>query len=104
MAWPRRHVIIASLSDPYRPPAKLRQRPIGQRRAKLLHIWPVEGYFDPSKLVSNSFEMVWPPKSGRMESLPEIDRGAWLQRVEALAITVRGRRPILEKFYSDFTR
>jgi predicted NUDIX family NTP pyrophosphohydrolase len=68
---------------------------------KLLHIWAVEGDCDPSKLVSNSFEMVWPPKSGRMQSFPEIDRGAWLQRVAKI---VRGQRPILEKFYSDFTR
>jgi predicted NUDIX family NTP pyrophosphohydrolase len=75
-----------------------------QPSGKLLHIWAVEGDCDPSKLVSNSFEMVWPPKSGRMESFPEIDRGAWLQRVEALTKIVRGQRPILEKFYSDFTR
>jgi predicted NUDIX family NTP pyrophosphohydrolase len=75
-----------------------------QPSGKLLHIWAVEGDCDPSKLVSNSFEMVWPPKSGRMESFPEIDRGAWLQRVEARARIVRGQRPILEKFYSDFTR
>ena len=46
------------------------------------HIWAVEGDCDLSNLVSTSFEMVWPPKSGRMESFPEIDRCSWLQRVE----------------------
>jgi predicted NUDIX family NTP pyrophosphohydrolase len=70
---------------------------------KRIHVWVLEGDCDPSKLVSNSFDMVWPPKSGRMQSFPEIDRGAWLRRVEALARIVRGQRPILEKFYSDFT-
>jgi predicted NUDIX family NTP pyrophosphohydrolase len=70
---------------------------------KRIHVWAVEGDCDPSKLVSNSFDMVWPPKSGRMQSFPEIDRGAWLRRMEALARIVRGQRPILEKFYSDFT-
>ena len=63
----------------------------------------LEGDCDPSKLESNSFEMVWPLKSGRMQIFPEIDRGAWLKRVEALARIVRGQRPILEKFFSDFT-
>jgi predicted NUDIX family NTP pyrophosphohydrolase len=75
-----------------------------QPSGKRLHIWVLEGDCDPSKLVSNSFEMVWPPKSGRMQSFPEIDRGAWLRRTEALARIVRGQRPILEKFYLDFTR
>ena len=70
---------------------------------KRIHVWALEGDCDPSKLVSNSFDMVWPPKSGRMQSFPEIDRGAWLRRVEALARIVPGQRPILEKFYSDFT-
>ena len=53
-----------------------------QPSCKLLHIWAVEGDCDLSNLVSNSFEMVLPPKSGRMESFPEIDRCSWLQRVE----------------------
>jgi predicted NUDIX family NTP pyrophosphohydrolase len=75
-----------------------------QPSGKLLHIWAVEGDCDPSNLVNNSFEMALPPKSGRMESFPEIDRGSRLQRVEALAKIVRGQRPILEKLYSDFTR
>jgi len=42
---------------------------------------------------------IWP-----VAMLPEIDRGAWLQRAEVLARIVRGQRPVLEKFYSDFTR
>ena len=75
-----------------------------QPSGKLLHVWAVEGDCDPSKLVSNLFEMGWPPKSGRMESFAEIDRGDWLQREEALAKIVRGQRSIVEKFYSDFTR
>jgi len=74
-----------------------------QHSGKRLHIWMLEGDCDPSKLVSNSLEMVWPLKSGRMQSFPEIDRGARLKRVEALARIVRGQRPVLEKFFSDFT-
>ena len=64
----------------------------------------LEGDCDPSKLVSNSFEMVWPLKSGRMESFPEIVRGARLKRVEALARIVRAQRPILENSFRTSPR
>lgn len=72
-----------------------------QPSGKRLHVWALEGDCDPSKLASNTFEMAWPLKSGRMQSFPEIDRGAWMKRMEALAKIVRGQRPILERFFSD---
>jgi predicted NUDIX family NTP pyrophosphohydrolase len=72
-----------------------------QPSGKRLHVWALEGDCDPSKLASNTFEIAWPPKSGRMQSFPEIDRGAWMKPVEALAMIVRGQRPMLERFFSD---
>ncbi|ACU63277.1 NUDIX domain-containing protein [Chitinophaga pinensis] len=50
---------------------------IRQKGHKTVHCWAVEGDLDPDKLVSNDFEMEWPPRSGKMKSFPEIDRGAW---------------------------
>src|ERR1051326_3290421 len=39
--------------------------------------WAVEGDFDPATLSSNTFEMEWPPKSGRRKSFPEVDGAQW---------------------------
>jgi predicted NUDIX family NTP pyrophosphohydrolase len=50
---------------------------IRQRSGKPVAAWAVEGDFDPAALRSNLFEMPWPPKSGRTESFPEIDRAEW---------------------------
>lgn len=51
--------------------------PIKQKNGKIVHAWAVNGDFDPATLTSNTFEMEWPPKSGRMKSFPEVDRAHW---------------------------
>lgn len=50
---------------------------------KVVHGWAVEGDLDPAAVVSNDFEVEWPPRSGRLERYPEIDRAAWLEPREA---------------------
>lgn len=69
-----------------------------QPGGKIVHAWAVEGDCDPSKLVSNLFEMEWPPKSGRRARFPEIDRAGWFQPHEAQTKILRGQQPILLKF------
>jgi predicted NUDIX family NTP pyrophosphohydrolase len=44
---------------------------------KVLTVWAGEADFDASRSVSNTFELEWPPRSGRMQTFPEIDRAAW---------------------------
>jgi predicted NUDIX family NTP pyrophosphohydrolase len=73
-----------------------------QPSGKRLHIWAIEGDCNPADLASNLFEMEWPPKSGRTEQFPEVDRGAWFARAPALLKIAKGQRPILEKFYAEF--
>ena len=51
--------------------------PIKQKNGKIVHAWAVEGDFDPAKLLSNEFETEWPPKSGRTQKFPEVDRAQW---------------------------
>ena len=51
---------------------------IRQKSGKRVLAWAVEGDLDPDTAVSNSFEMEWPPRSGRIQEFPEIDRVAWL--------------------------
>lgn len=71
-----------------------------QPSGKQLTVWAVEGDCDPGKLVSNSFTMIWPPRSGRLCSFPEADRGAWFDRDEAMVRILKGQRPILEEFFA----
>jgi predicted NUDIX family NTP pyrophosphohydrolase len=50
---------------------------ITQKSGKLVVAWAVQGNLDPSAAVSNTYEVEWPPHSGRIESFPEIDRVEW---------------------------
>jgi predicted NUDIX family NTP pyrophosphohydrolase len=56
---------------------------VRQAGGKIVHCWAVEGDLDPSKATSNTFEMAWPPRSGRMQEFPEIDRVAWFDLATA---------------------
>src|SRR6476660_2105429 len=54
--------------------------PLGELRttsSKVLTVWAAEGDLDAAACVSNTFELEWPPRSGRMQEFPEIDRAAW---------------------------
>ncbi len=67
-------------------PASAALLPLGETRqkgGKLVHAWAAEGDLDPASAASNTFEMEWPPGSGRREAFPEIDRVAWFSAVEA---------------------
>jgi len=55
-------------------------RPLGEVRqagGKRVIAWALEGDLDPAAIRSNAFELEWPPKSGRKQSFPEIDRAEW---------------------------
>ena len=51
--------------------------PIRQKGGKTVYAWAVEGDIDHETIVSNLFEIEWPPKSGKRQSFPEIDKAAW---------------------------
>ncbi|QJB30419.1 NUDIX domain-containing protein [Chitinophaga oryzae] len=52
-------------------------QPIRQKSGKQVLCWATEGDLDPEKIVSNLFEIEWPPRSGKKKQFPEIDRAAW---------------------------
>jgi len=56
--------------------------PIKQKGGKFVYAWAVEADIDPSKIKSNTFTLEWPPKTGRINKYPEVDRGEWFS-VEA---------------------
>ena len=55
---------------------------------KVVYAWAVEGDFDPADLVSITFEMVWPPRSGKVADVPEVDRAFWFGLASARAAIV----------------
>jgi predicted NUDIX family NTP pyrophosphohydrolase len=62
-------------APPEGPPTELGE--VRQAGGKLVVCWAIEGDLDPSASTSNTFEMEWPPRSGRQQAFPEIDRVAW---------------------------
>jgi predicted NUDIX family NTP pyrophosphohydrolase len=67
---------------------------------KHLKVWTLEADCDPAALVSNTFDLVWPPRSGKICSFPEVDKGAWFARDDALVHVHRGQRIALERFFA----
>ncbi len=57
--------------------------PLRMPSGKWLSIWAIEHDFDTGSLHSNTFEMEWPPRSGRMITVPEVDQAAWMTTDEA---------------------
>jgi predicted NUDIX family NTP pyrophosphohydrolase len=51
--------------------------PVKQRGGKIVHAWAFEGNCDPHAIVSNTFTMEWPPRSGQQMDFPEIDRATF---------------------------
>jgi len=56
---------------------------VRQRGGKVVRAWACEGDLDVTRLVSNTFTMEWPPRSGRQQEFPEVDRAAWFGVDEA---------------------
>ena len=74
--------------------------PLGEVRqagGKVLTVWAAEGDLDAAAAVSNTFSLEWPPRSGRIQEFPEIDRAAWMTPDEARSKLVRGQVPLLDR-------
>jgi predicted NUDIX family NTP pyrophosphohydrolase len=64
---------------------------------KIVTAWAIEGDFDPADLKSNLFEMEWPPKSGRRQSFPEVDRAQWFSPAEARGKILKGQSEFISR-------
>ena len=73
---------------------------VKQRSGKVVHGFAFEGDFDASKFSSNTFELEWPPKSGRLKVFPEIDRLAWFPRAAATLKIIAYQRPFLAELWT----
>ena len=80
------------------PPGKfLELGEIVQPSHKVITAFAVEGDLQPTRLTSNHFEMEWPPKSGRKQSFPEVDRAAWFTPTEAREKIQPGQAPFIDR-------
>jgi predicted NUDIX family NTP pyrophosphohydrolase len=67
-----------------------------QAGGKIVRAWAVAAGPDASAIKSNSFELEWPPRSGRRQSFPEIDRARWFMLDEARQFINRGQMALLD--------
>ena len=69
---------------------------VRQKSGKRITAWAFEGDADPDTLTSNLFEVEWPPRSGRMQFFPEVDRVAWFTPEEARRKLIAGQVPFID--------
>src|SRR5262245_6766434 len=71
--------------------------PLRQPSGKTVHAWATEGDYDPARITSNTFRLEWPPRSGRVQEFPEVDRAAWFPLDEARERITKGQRGFLDQ-------
>jgi predicted NUDIX family NTP pyrophosphohydrolase len=71
--------------------------PVRQAGGKHVHAWALEADCDADAIRSNTFEMEWPPSSGRTQAFPEVDRAAWLDLSTARVELTKGQLPLLDQ-------
>ena len=69
--------------------------PVKIAGGKTIEAWAIEHDLDASAIVSNTFEMEWPPRSGRKQAFPEVDRAAWFPGPRAIRKINKGQAPLL---------
>ena len=75
----------------------LRLKPVRQASGKVVHAWAIEADFDPRGLSSNTFSLEWPPRSGRIQEFPEVDRAAWFTLEAARAKILASQAGLLDQ-------
>jgi predicted NUDIX family NTP pyrophosphohydrolase len=78
-------------------------RPIQQKGGKVVHAWAFEADFDPASIKSNTFTMEWPPKSGRQQEFPEIDRAEWFDVATAKTKIRTGQEALIDELATSLS-
>lgn len=86
-------------AGPYQPLGE-----VAQAGGKRVIAWAARGDFDPATLASNRFEIEWPPRSGRMQSFPEIDAAAWFSPEEARRRMNAAQRAFIDRLLDLIAR
>jgi len=78
-------------------------QPLGEAKqpgGKIVHVWAVEGDWEAASLKTSMFELEWPPRSGRRQKFPELDRTEWFGINEAHAKILKGQAVFLDRLLS----
>ncbi|MBV9310473.1 MAG: NUDIX domain-containing protein [Solirubrobacterales bacterium] len=70
---------------------------IRQRSGKLVHAYALRGDLDPTQIESNTCELEWPPRSGKLIEIPEVDRAGWFSLAQAQQKIIAAQQPLLER-------
>ena len=76
--------------------------PVRQSAGKHVHVWAIEAEIDPTAIQSNSFPLEWPPRSGKVQQFPEVDRAAWFDLAEARSKIHKGQVTLLGELHRKF--
>jgi predicted NUDIX family NTP pyrophosphohydrolase len=78
--------------------------PRKQPSGKVISAWAVEGDCDASAIKSNTFSMEWPPRSGKQQEFPEVDRAGWFTIPAAKEKILKGQAPFLDELMEILER
>ena len=70
---------------------------VQQSGGKVVSAWAFAGDCDPGELISNRCQVEWPPRSGRMMEISEVDRGGWFSLAEARERILKSQAPFLDR-------
>ena len=70
---------------------------VRQANRKIVTVWAIEADLDPATAVPGTFTMEWPPKSGRTQEFPELDRVEWFGLERARAVIVKAQAEFLDR-------
>jgi len=79
-------------------------QPVKQKSGKLVYAWALQKDIDATQIKSNSFQMEWPPKSGKQQSFPEVNAAAWFSIEEAAEKILSGQLPLQQQLQQKFNR
>ena len=77
---------------------------VRQRGGKVVEAWAAEADFDPALLDSNTFALEWPPRSGRSQDFPEVDRAEWFDPDEARRRILSGQAELVDRLLALLDR
>ncbi|MCR3723349.1 NUDIX domain-containing protein [Streptomyces umbrinus] len=70
---------------------------VTQTNRKVVTVWAIEADLDVTTMVPGTFTMEWPPRSGRIQEFPELDRAEWLTLDRARALLVKAQTTFLDR-------
>ncbi|MES9620754.1 NUDIX domain-containing protein [Streptomyces tuirus] len=70
---------------------------VRQTGGKIVKVWAIRADLDPATITPGTFRMEWPPRSGRLQEFPEVDRVAWFGLDRARSVIVKAQVAFLDR-------